>query len=277
MIDEENNEATDETTVEQTTETETKESSGLLSPDLNNQEENAEGESIDHLANTEEKGEADDNIDWGERPEWMPEQFWDEENGPDLENLAKSYQELRAKMSSGKHKAPKDGKYDISSLADHGVDEDDPLLGEFKGFAKENGLSQDQFDQITQMYMNHVGEIMDKAETDKEAEMAKLGRNSEKVINGLNQWLTKLGTSGALSHEEVDAIASKADSAEFIVALNKIRQSYGEQAIPDATIQEGNAETKSDLDAMVADPRYGKDMAYTQKVERKFMEFFGEA
>ncbi len=269
--------AENETTTEETTEVETKESNGLLSPELNKEQEETTEESIDHLAKTEETPAKDEDIDWGERPEWMPEQFWDENDGPDLENLAKSYQELRAKMSSGKHKAPADGKYDISNLADHGVTEDDELLGEFKGFAKENNLSQDQFDQITQMYMNHVGELTDKIETDKQAEMSKLGRNSEKVINGLNQWLTKLGTSGALSHEEVDAIASKADNANFIVALNKIRQSYGEQPIPDIAIQEGAGETRADLDAMVADERYGKDMAYTQKVERKFMEHFGEA
>jgi hypothetical protein len=35
--------------------------------------------------------------------------------------------------------------------------------------------------------------------------------------------------------------------------------------------------TRADLEAMVADPRYGKDMHFTQGVERKFMEFFGEA
>ena len=179
-------------------------------------------------------------------------------------------------MSAGKHKAPKDGQYDIASIRDHGIDEGDPLLSDFTNFAKDNGLSQDQFDTITQMYMQHVGDLMDKQDTDREAELAKLGKNGEKVVTSLNQWLTKLGTSGALSHEEVDAIASKADSAQFIMALNKIRQSYGEQPIPDVSVQEGKGMTKSDLDAMVADPRYGKDMHYTQGVERKFMEFFGE-
>jgi len=271
MIDEQNTEET----VEETSEVETKDSTGLLSPSMEKEQEEATEESIDHLAQTEDKP-LDDKIEWGERPEWMPEQFWDDENGPDLESMAKSYQELRSKMSSGKHKAPKDGKYDIASLTDHGVSEDDPLLSEFKGFAKENGLSQDQFEQITQMYVQHMGDMFEQTETDKQAELAKLGRNGEKVIGSLNQWLTKLGTSGALSHEEVDAIATKADSAQFINALNKIRQSYGEQPIPDASIQEGGGETRADLDAMVADPRYGKDMAYTQKVERKFMEHFGE-
>jgi len=130
------------------------EGSGLLSPEIETNEAPAEEQSVPHTVNTEEKlVDGDDDIDWGDRPEWMPENFWDDKDGPDLEALAKSYQEMRAKMSSGKHKAPKDGNYDISNLVDHGVEDDDPLLNEFKGFAKENGLSQDQFDQITQMLM----------------------------------------------------------------------------------------------------------------------------
>ena len=253
-------------------------SSGLLSPEIPSDDAPAEEQVVPHTVETEEKlVDGDGEIDWGDRPDWMPENFWDDKDGPDLEALAKSYQEMRAKMSSGKHKAPKDGKYDIASLQDHGVTEDDPLLSEFKGFAKENGLSQDQFDQITQMYVQHMGEMFDQVGTDREAELAKLGPKGEKIVGSLNQWLTKLGTSGALSHEEVDAIASKADSAQFIMALNKIRASYGEQPIPDVAVQEGVGTTKADLDAMVADPRYGKDMNYTNTVERKFMEFFGEA
>lgn len=254
------------------------ESGSLLAPEAQSQDTSTETESMPHMESTEHQlTEGDSDIDWGDRPDWMPENFWDDKDGPDLEALAKSYQEMRSKMSAGKHKAPKDGKYDIASLQDHGVAEDDPLLNEFKGFAKENGLSQDQFDQITQMYMQHMGEMMNDADTDREAEMAKLGPKGEKIIGSLNQWLTKLGTSGALSYEEVDAIASKADSAQFIMALNKIRASYGEQPIPDVAVQEGAGTTKADLDAMVADPRYGKDMSYTNSVERKFMEFFGEA
>lgn len=253
------------------------EGSGLLSPQMESNEAPQEDQNVPHMAQTEEKlVEGDGDIDWGDRPEWMPENFWDEKDGPDLEALAKSYQEMRSKMSAGKHKAPKDGAYDIASLKDHGVEDDDPLLNEFKGFAKENGLSQDQFDQITQMYVQHVNEMMGETETNREAEMAKLGPKGEKIVGSLNQWLTKLGTSGALSHEEVDAIASKADSAQFIMALNKIRASYGEQPIPDVAVQEGAGTTRADLDAMVADPRYGKDMHYTNTVERKFMEFFGE-
>ena len=40
-----------------------------------------------------------------ERPDYYPEKFWDED-GPDVEKLAKSYAELEKKFKAGKHKAP---------------------------------------------------------------------------------------------------------------------------------------------------------------------------
>ncbi|HEY7804222.1 MAG TPA: hypothetical protein VIC30_07290 [Orrella sp.] len=254
----------------------TSENTGLLSPEIQSNDA-PEEQAMPHMAEVEETPIANDNeIDWGDRPDWMPENFWDEKDGPDLEGIAQAYQELRTKMSQGKHKAPKDGKYDISSLKDHGVPEDDALLGQFSKFAAENGLSQEQFEQIADMYVNNVGELFEKVNFDREQELQKLGPKGDKVVAGLNSWLGKLANSGTLSQEEVDAVASAATNANYIKALNKIRASYGEQTIPDVGIQEGKATTRADLDAMVGDERYGKDMHYTQQVERKFMEFFGE-
>ena len=75
----------------------------------------------------------------------------------------------------------------------------------------------------------------------------------------------------------MEAIANASNNASFITGLNKIRQSYNEAPIPTIDIQEGNTMTRSDLDSMVADPRYGVDMNYTNQVEREFMKAFGEA
>ena len=240
-----------------------------LSPD-------AEPEAMPHLeSDGVEPLESD--FEWGDRPDFMEglDQFWSSSDGPDLEGLAKSYTELRAKMSSGKHKAPKDGKYDMAVL--QGVPEDDPLLKSFTAFAKDNGLSQDQFEQISKMYMENMGEMFQNVEVDVQREMDKLGKNADKVIQATSQWLGKLQTSGVLTSEETEALANAAQSADVIRAYNKLREISGERAIPAIDIQESGAMTKADLDAMVGDPRYGKDMRYTQQVEQKFMEFFGEA
>ncbi len=238
-------------------------------------EQGAEPEAMPHMeGDVAEPVESD--FEWGDRPDFMEglDQFWSSDDGPDLEGLAKSYSELRSKMSSGKHKAPKDGKYDISSL--EGVSDDDPLLSSFTAFAKDNGLSQDQFDQITGMYLQNMGEMLENVEVDVQREMDKLGKNADKVIQSTSQWLGKLQSSGVLTAEETEAVVNAAQSADVVKALNKIRDSYGEKSIPSIGIQESGSMSRSDLDAMVADPRYGKDMHYTQGVEQKFMEFFGE-
>ena len=262
----------------ESTESSVEESGSLLNPGATTEEaeQPQEDGSVPHLVAEDQQHESDDEIDWGDRPDWIPEQFWDQKEGPLVEKMGKSYIELREKMSAGKHKAPKDGKYDLSTLVDHGVADDDPLLNDFKGFATENGLSQDQFDQITQMHLQHMNELLDQQETSREAELAKLGPRGEKIISGLNQWLSKLGNAGALSYEEVDALASAMDRADRVKALQKIRESYGERSIPDTSVQEGTGYSKDELMSMMNDPRYGNDMAFTNDVQNKWYKLHGE-
>ena len=71
--------------------------------------------------------EPEQKTEAAERPEYLPEQFW-KDDAPDVENLAKSYNELRKKFSQGKHKAPEDD-YDIKNLVDQGLNTDDPAVG----------------------------------------------------------------------------------------------------------------------------------------------------
>jgi len=125
--------------------------------------------------------------------------------------------------------------------------------------------------------MENMGEMFQNVEVDVQREMDKLGKNADKVIQAMSQWLGKLQNSGVLTSEETEALANAAQSADVIRAYNKLREISGERSIPAIDIQESGAMTKADLDAMVGDPRYGKDMRYTQQVEQKFMEFFGEA
>ena len=249
----------------------------LLNPTIETQEaEAAEPDAMPHLEG-EEQPQEEEAIDWGDRPEWIPQQFWSDDDGPDVEGVFKSYNELRSKMSAGLHKAPKDGKYDVAVMSDVGVADDDPMLEQFIETAKESGLSQDGFNQLASLYLDAVGAAEEAAQTSMAEERAKLGRNADKVIDETNKWLTKLGTSGVLNGDEMEAIANASNNAFFITGLNKIRQSYNEAPIPTIDIQEGNTMTRSDLDSMVADPRYGVDMNYTNQVEREFMKAFGEA
>lgn len=210
------------------------------------------------------------------RPDFFPENFWDEEEGPDVEGLAKAYSELRAKMSAGKHKAPKDGKYEITSLKDRGITEDDPMLKDFVGLAKEQGLSQEQFDQMIDLYTNHMGAAEEQFKTSREAEMKKLGRNADKIVQSTEQWLVKMQNAGTLNQGEIEAISRASNNAAFISALHKIRASYMETDIPGLEMQESQKMSMTDIQSMMADPKYGKDPAYTKKVEDMVYSMFGE-
>jgi hypothetical protein len=75
-----------------------------------------------------------------DRPDYYPEKFWDED-GPDVEKLAKSYAELEKAFRSGKHKAP-EGDYDVSDLVDRGLDLEDPAVEVYQSWAKTYGVSQ---------------------------------------------------------------------------------------------------------------------------------------
>lgn len=210
------------------------------------------------------------------RPDFFPENFWDEEEGPDVEGLAKAYSELRAKMSAGKHKAPKDGKYEITTLKDRGISEDDPMLKDFVGLAKEQGLSQEQFDQMIDLYTNHMGAAEEQFKTSREAEMKKLGRNADKIVQSTEQWLVKMQNAGTLNQGEIEAISRASNNAAFISALHKIRASYMETDIPGLEMQESQKMSMTDIQSMMADPKYGKDPAYTKKVEDMVYSMFGE-
>ena len=247
----------------------------LLNPTIEAQDDTPlEDGTVPHTDQPEGEDEA---IDWGDRPEWIPQQFWSEDDGPDVEGVFKAYNEIRTKMSQGLHKAPKDGEYAMDVMSDAGIEEGDEMADGYLELAKKHGISQDAFNEIASLYFNSVGEMSDNVQTTIAEEKAKLGRNADRVIAETDRWLTKMGTSGVISQDEMEAIANASSNASFISGLNKIRQSYNEMPIPSIDTQEGMSMTRQDRDDMVADPRYGVDKAFTRGVEQKFMQFFGEA
>lgn len=256
--------------------TDNQEQSNLLNIKVD-EETPAEGQEPEAMPHLQAEEAEEEPIDWGDRPDWIPQQFWSDNDGPDVEGVFKAYNEIRTKMSQGLHKAPKDGEYAMDVMTEAGVPEDDEMLQGYLDVAKKHGISQDAFNEIAQMYMQGMTQMTQAAETTRQEEMAKLGKGADKIIDETERWLTKLGRSGVLNNNEVEALADASSNGHFINAINKIRQSYNEAPIPTLDVQEGAAYTRSDLDSMVADPRYGKDMAYTKQVEREFMKAFGEA
>ena len=207
-----------------------------------------------------------------ERPEWLPENFWKEGNA-DFEGLAKSWRDLRGKISKGAHNAPADGKYDLSSFGEAATD--NPMANTLSGWAKENGLSQAQFDDLVGQLQTQAKEIMSADVIDPAVEMKKLGPNGRAMVDGMVDWARGLVNKGVWTSEDFEEFKIMGGTARGLNALVKIREAY-EGRVPIEAAPMDGLPSKDELYAMVADPKYKTDAAYRQKVERLFNQVVKE-
>jgi len=207
------------------------------------------------------------------KPEWYPDKFWNEDEGPDLENLVKSYNELQKKFSQGKHKAPE--QYDDSLFKDANIPDDDPLLATYRDWAKDNGISQSAFDELANSFIAMAQQENEQAEISYQDELAKLGPNADATIKSMTDWAQGLVRKGVWSEGDFEEFKIMGGTAQGLKALQKVRSYYGDRPIPvDMTPVDG-APSKEELNAMVGKPEYLTDPAYRAKVERMFEQVYG--
>ena len=211
----------------------------------------------------EEKAASDDGP--LERPEYYPEKFWDED-GPDVEKLAKSYAELEKKFKSGKHKAPEE--YDVSALADQGLDSEDPTVAVYQDWAKENGISQGAFEDLAGRVLALSKDEQESVQYDQRAEMEKLGANASEKIQMTERVLMK----APLNPSEREAIAYSLNNADAINAFLKYHQAITNENIPIKPTVQQSSMTKQDLNTAISDPRWQSDAAWRTQMEQKWFQ-----
>jgi len=200
-----------------------------------------------------------------ERPENFPAKFWTDE-GPDVDKLAKSYTELEKQFKAGKHKAPEE--YDISPLIDQGLDEDDPTMGIFKDWAKENGVSQAAFEELASKVLQASAQESESYEIDRQQEMSKLGERAQEKIEMAERLLVR----APLTNDEREAIAYSLNSADAINAFLKYHQAITNEGIPVTPAVNTPSITREDLEAAIADPRWKTDAGFRSKIEKQWMQ-----
>lgn len=222
---------------------------------------------IDHLP----KPENDD--DPLERPEWWPENFWKkDESAPDLEAIAKSWTDLRKQISQGKHKPPADGKYDTAAFGD--TPEDDPVRSHVLGWAREHGISQGALDKLVGDVVSMQGDQQQQFKVSLEQERKALGPNADAMIKGMVEWGSGLVRKGVWGKDDFEEFKVMGGTAQGIKALAKLREMYEGTRIPANSGPVGDAPSKDELYAMVADPKYKSDPAFRSKVEKLFQANF---
>ena len=225
------------------------------------------------------------DIDLGERPEWLPEKFWNSENDtPNIENLAKSYSEnekrlgeitrggktveewntearaeitneLESKRLEERPSKAADYKYEmpeglnLPEGAEWNMDESDPLLSWWRETAHTNGFNQDQFDAGVKNYIQMQIDSL----PNYDAEMKALGSNAEERVNAVNRWSqANFSESTQKSLESFLVEASGVAMMEEIINLTKNTR-VNSTGDPSKITQ---VKTKEQIKQMQRDPRY---------------------
>lgn len=238
----------------------------LINPQQTEAQETQAEQPMPLFEEQQEETDIDDDDGPIERPDYYPAKFWDED-GPDVEKLAKSYAELEKQFKSGKHKAP-DGDYQLDSLVDKGLDPADETVEIFSEWAKENGVSQAAFEELAGKVLQVSNAEGEAFEADKQAEMSKLGERAQEKIQMTERLLMK----APLTNDERNALAYSLDSADGINAFLKYHQSLTNEGIPVQAAPTAPSMTREDLEAAIADPRWQSEPAWRQKIERQWME-----
>lgn len=216
------------------------------------------------MAIHEPEPEAKSNDERIERPDYYPEKFWNED-GPDVEKLAKSYAELEKAFKSGKHKAP-EGDYNVDNLVEQGLDLEDPTVQAYQDWAKKYGVSQQAFEELAGNILAMTGEQEQAFEYNRQEEMKKLGERAQEKISYLERHIMKAG----LGDSERQALAMGLDNADAINAMVKFIQGYTNENIPTQQVVDTGDMTREDLSTAIRDPRWNNDPAWRTKMERQW-------
>src|SRR6056300_1987121 len=220
-----------------------------------------------------------------DKPEFVQDKFWDADRKEvNLENLASSYNALEKKLGSRTEdlskqvrqdleqerlgKIPEEYNLNVPELpenVDVSVSEDMEIVQWWKDTAKQNGLSQEQFDEGVKVFIDNAMATL----PDVNAEMEKLGDNSKERVEAAELWSKK-----NLSPEDYNTFSSVASTAEGVKAIEEIMKMTKDSPMPTTPTQVSVTPDLVDLKSMMNDPRYydsnRRDPAYVKRVEELF-------
>ena len=235
--------------------------------ETNQDPESINENNISHTQNDETPKEI------AERPEHIQEKFWDAKEGKIRDKEAfKSLSELEKSFSQGKHKVPE--TYDTEVLTSKGYDLEDPMVETYLGWAKANGVNQKGFEDLANQIIAISGQTKIDYEYEEKAELEKLGNNGEAIIRSNKQWANSLVNKGQLTEEERAEIDVLGYTASGQRTIQKLRAMMGDtMKIPTTEVvssKETDTEFQVRMSALMSDPKYGNDPAFTHNVEQEY-------
>jgi|SRR5690625_460 len=186
-----------------------------------------------------------------ERPDWLPEKFWSDEEGMRVDALAKSYNELQAKLGKGAEGPPE--TYEIALPEGVELEEGADVLSESDvEVFKELGLTNEQAQKLTEHFWESVVPMI--AEREAALEHQKLVQKWGFESADQDEYRQRLGAiqdwaSSNLPKEAVDSMKRSADGIQALYTLMTNRITPPGESAPAAP-------DLDKLDDIIASPEY---------------------
>jgi len=177
---------------------------------------------------SEENAEVIDNAqavaDAIERPENVPEKFWDNETkSVKHDSVLESYNNLESRFGAFTG-APEAYEFSLSEeLAEKGInlDLENPLITKFQEMAKESNMSQDMANQLVNMFVEgQYADVLGAQEAEESRvaeEMSKLGDNAQQRLSNIENWAR-----ANLNKEQAEGLAEMATTAASVQAIEAL-------------------------------------------------------
>lgn len=220
-------------------------------------------------------GAKENEIEFGGERFVIPEQFFDKEKKTvNLAALLKSQSDLRRKVGAAE-KAP--DAYTFDGL----TEKDQPMIDALDAFGHQNGVSQEKMNGLLELLGAAGKDYETKIREAGEAEFDRLfGEEKEERAKAAGEWIK--GVVGDTFKDDpamtgfVDAVGSSPYLAALVDAVKKAVGSVRPVVPQSAAAKPVSAKrTQEELDSMIADPRYGKDPAFTADVDKAFEAVYG--
>lgn len=240
--------------------------------------------STEQVVETPEQKGSERFVDYnGEKLE-VPEMFWDKDSkSVNLPALLKSQADLRKKI--GEDKSPKDGNYEVAIPEEFKgaieIDTESTLYKSVCAFAKEHGLSQDDFNDLVRPYIDDLATPFREAKDNVKSEEQKLGQifgnKKQEVIERVNTFIQNSGLSK--DPDVMGEIGLLTMTANGIKALNMIATAMSGN-MPMANGSAGYSEqlNEDQLREMMKDPRYWREHepSFVKKIQDGFQRLYPE-
>jgi len=195
----------------------------------------------------------------GDKPDFLLDKY------TTMADQAKAYPDLASKFG-GFTGAPDDYEMSMPDGIDGEIASDDPLVGEFQQWAKDNNLNQDGFTNILHMFIKNEYETTG---TNRESELNAIGDNAKERLQNVSDFAqANLSEDGFEGLKDMLTTASGMKAVEELISLTR---SLG---VPDNS-ETVSGLTHSDLKERMSDPRQQSDPDFRKETSRLYGKLFG--